>query len=249
ASPSPDYVPGPEHPPLPVYVPEFVPELVYPKFMPAEDDILPVKEEPLPADASPTTESLGYIDESNPDEDPKDDPEEDPADYSANGGDEGDDEDESSDDGEDDDIDIEGDEEEDEYLAPTDSIAVTSPAVDHAPSAEEIKPFETDESAATPPPHPGYRDNDQKLKILKERMIIYKFLNDKVRPTLKESITWSKDMIHYFKEKWEVDRLKEIDTQEIEDVLEVNNGTTNIMMDNEISGIEGEVLNEDFYGL
>nr|GFA66350.1 hypothetical protein [Tanacetum cinerariifolium] len=70
-----------------------------------------------------------------------------------------------------------------------------------------------------------------------------------VRPTLKESITWSKDMIHYFKEKWEVDRLKEIDTQEIEDVLEVNNGTTNIMMDNEISGIEGEVLNEDFYGL
>nr|GEU49505.1 hypothetical protein [Tanacetum cinerariifolium] len=56
APPSPDYVPSPEHQPLPVYVPEFVPELVYPKFMPAEDDILPVKEEPLPATASPTTE-------------------------------------------------------------------------------------------------------------------------------------------------------------------------------------------------
>nr|GFC72883.1 hypothetical protein [Tanacetum cinerariifolium] len=69
ASPSPNYVPGPDHPPSPVYVPEFVPEPVYPKFMPAEDDILPVEEEPLPADASPTTESLGYIDESNPDED------------------------------------------------------------------------------------------------------------------------------------------------------------------------------------
>nr|GFC98647.1 hypothetical protein [Tanacetum cinerariifolium] len=28
---------------------------------------------------------------------------------------------------------------------------------EYAPSAEETKPFETDESAATPPPHPTYR--------------------------------------------------------------------------------------------
>nr|GFD37473.1 hypothetical protein [Tanacetum cinerariifolium] len=35
---------------------------------------------------------------------------------------------------------------------------VSSPfgAIDHAPSAEETKPFKTDESAATPPPHPAY---------------------------------------------------------------------------------------------
>nr|GEV94150.1 hypothetical protein [Tanacetum cinerariifolium] len=100
--------PGPDHPPLPVYVPEFVPEPIYPEFMSAEDDILPAEEEPMPTAASPTTESLGYIDESNLDKDPK----EDLADYPADGGDEGDDEDESSDDDEDDDIDIEGDEEE-----------------------------------------------------------------------------------------------------------------------------------------
>nr|GFD34706.1 hypothetical protein [Tanacetum cinerariifolium] len=90
-------------------------------------------------------------------DDPEDDPEEDPADYLADEGDEGDDKDESSDDDEDDDVDIERDEEEDEYIAPTDSIAVALPAVDHAPSAEETKPFETDKSAATPPPHPAYR--------------------------------------------------------------------------------------------
>nr|GFD45352.1 hypothetical protein [Tanacetum cinerariifolium] len=30
-------------------------------------------------------------------------------------------------------------------------------AADQAPSAEETEPFETDESAATPPPHPAYR--------------------------------------------------------------------------------------------
>nr|GEW75584.1 hypothetical protein [Tanacetum cinerariifolium] len=78
-------------------------------------------------------------------------PEPDPADYPADRGDKGDDEDESSDDDED------GDEEEDEYLALADSTAVALPAVEHAPSAEETEPFETDESAATPPPHPAYR--------------------------------------------------------------------------------------------
>ncbi|GJX66867.1 hypothetical protein Tco_0302594 [Tanacetum coccineum] len=83
--------------------------------------------------------------------------EEDPADYPADGGDDGDDEDESSDDDEDEDVDIEGDEEEEEHPAPADSTAVALPAVDQAPSAEETEPFETDESAATPPPHPAYR--------------------------------------------------------------------------------------------
>nr|GFA22670.1 hypothetical protein [Tanacetum cinerariifolium]GFA33477.1 hypothetical protein [Tanacetum cinerariifolium] len=76
----------------------------------------------------------------------------DPADYPTDGGDEGDDEDESSDHDEDDDIDIEGD----EYLAHANSTAITLPAIDHASFAEETDPFEIDESAATPPPHPVY---------------------------------------------------------------------------------------------
>ncbi|GJT19214.1 hypothetical protein Tco_0877920 [Tanacetum coccineum] len=50
-----------------------------------------------------------------------------------------------------------GDEEEEEHPDPTDSIAVALPSVDQAPSTEETEPFETDESAATPPPHPAYR--------------------------------------------------------------------------------------------
>nr|GFD39387.1 hypothetical protein [Tanacetum cinerariifolium] len=44
------------------------------------------------------------------------------------------------------------DEEEEEHLAPADSVVVASTAADQAPSAEEMEPFETDESAATPPP-------------------------------------------------------------------------------------------------
>nr|GFD18724.1 hypothetical protein [Tanacetum cinerariifolium] len=80
-------------------------------------------------------------------------PEEDPVDYPADGGDDGDDEEESSEDDEDeedDEIDVEADEEE-EHPAPADSVVVAPTAADQAPSEEETEPFETDESAATPP--------------------------------------------------------------------------------------------------
>ncbi|GJX24843.1 hypothetical protein Tco_0231139 [Tanacetum coccineum] len=124
-----------------------------------EDEVFPAEEQPLPAAVSPTTDSSGYVPESDPEEDPEDDDdedhEEDPADYLADGGDDGDDEDESSNNDKDDDVDIE--EEEDEYPAPIDSTGVALPAVDHAPFVEETEPFEIDESAATPPPHPAYR--------------------------------------------------------------------------------------------
>ncbi|GKA99143.1 hypothetical protein Tco_0827080, partial [Tanacetum coccineum] len=123
--------------------------------MPLEDDALPAKEQPLPAAASPTTESPGYVPESDPEKDPEEDdeedPEEDPADYPANRGDDGDDE-ESSDDDDDDDED-----EKEEHLAPTNPAAVAF-LVDQDLSDEETEPFETDESVATPPSpsHPTY---------------------------------------------------------------------------------------------
>ncbi|GJY01400.1 hypothetical protein Tco_0359552 [Tanacetum coccineum] len=117
--------------------------------MPPEDEVLPVEEQPLPAAVSPTADSPGYVPESDPEEDPEEgddeDPEEDHVDYPANERDDGDDEDESSDD--DDDVGIKEDEEEEEHLAPADSTAVAFPVVDHVSSAEEIEPFETDESA------------------------------------------------------------------------------------------------------
>nr|GFD21749.1 hypothetical protein [Tanacetum cinerariifolium] len=91
-------------------------------------------------------------------DDDDEDPKEDPVDYPADGGDDGDDEEESLEDDEDDDMDIEDDEEEEEeHPAPADSVVVAPTAADQAPSAEETEPFETDESAATPPPHPAYR--------------------------------------------------------------------------------------------
>ncbi|GJW72905.1 hypothetical protein Tco_0132275 [Tanacetum coccineum] len=132
------------------------PELLRPEH---EDEVFSAEEQPLPATASPTAQSPNYVPESDPEEDDDEDPEEDPADYPTDGGDDGDDEDEPSDDDEDEEVDIKADdeEEEEEHPTPADSTAVALPAADQAPFAKETESFETDESAATPPPHPAYR--------------------------------------------------------------------------------------------
>nr|GEX65212.1 hypothetical protein [Tanacetum cinerariifolium] len=156
ALPSPDYIPAPEEleqaPPLPDYVPG--PEH-------ADDEIV-AEDQPYAEDASPTAQSPEYVLESDleayPEEDNDEDPEEDPVDYPADGGDDGNDEEGSSKDDEDDDMDIEVDEEEEEeHPAPADFVVVALPAADQALSMEETESFETDESAATPPPHLAYR--------------------------------------------------------------------------------------------
>ncbi|GJX53910.1 hypothetical protein Tco_0282279 [Tanacetum coccineum] len=148
APPSPDYVPGLEHPPSL----DYVPGLEYPEYVALSDDEVPIKDQPLPADGSPTALSPGYVADSDPSkEDPKEDPEEDPTDYPTDGGD--DDEEESSGDNDDDEEEEEEDEaseeEEEEHLAPTNSTML--PAIDPVPSTEDTKTFETDESAPTLP--------------------------------------------------------------------------------------------------
>ncbi|GJT16574.1 hypothetical protein Tco_0875280 [Tanacetum coccineum] len=171
ALPSLDYVSGLEYPPSP----DFVPEPVYPEFMPLEDEVLPAKEQPLPVAALPTADAPGYVPGLDPkedlEEDDDEDPKEDPANYPVDRGDDGDDEDESSDDDKDD-VDIEADEEEEGHLAPADSTVVALPAVDQAPFAEETKPFKTDESAATPPPHPAYRIPSLPLPLILSPLLI-----------------------------------------------------------------------------
>nr|GFA94230.1 hypothetical protein [Tanacetum cinerariifolium] len=67
---SPNYVPGPEHPPLPIEIP-YVPEPEYPEYLAPSDDEAPLEDQPLPADASPTAASPGYMTDSDPEEDPE----------------------------------------------------------------------------------------------------------------------------------------------------------------------------------
>nr|GFC61893.1 hypothetical protein [Tanacetum cinerariifolium] len=98
----------------------------------ANDEIV-AEDQPYAKDASPTAQSPEYVPESDLEVHPEDDDDEDPEEDHAD------------------------EEEEEEHSAHADSVVVASTAADQAPSTEETEPFETDESAATPPPHPAYQ--------------------------------------------------------------------------------------------
>ncbi|GKC37958.1 hypothetical protein Tco_1050342, partial [Tanacetum coccineum] len=129
-----------------------------PEAAPASPDYVPGPGEPEQAPLSPNyvpgleyPEYLALSDE----EDPKEDSEDGPVDYPADGGD--DDDDDSSDDDEEEEEASEEEEaeEEEEHLALADPVV--APVADHVPSSKETEPFETDESAATPPSPPACR--------------------------------------------------------------------------------------------
>ncbi|GKE35713.1 hypothetical protein Tco_1455035 [Tanacetum coccineum] len=122
--------------------PDYVSGQEYPKYLALSDEEVPMEDQPYAIADSPIALSPGYVADSDPEEDPEEDSEDGPVDYPADGG--NGDEDDSSD-----------EEEEEEHLAPADSVV--APVVDHVPSSEETEPFETDESAATPPSPPAYR--------------------------------------------------------------------------------------------
>nr|GFB51943.1 hypothetical protein [Tanacetum cinerariifolium]GFB51956.1 hypothetical protein [Tanacetum cinerariifolium] len=116
-----DFEPGKPH------NPDFMPEPIYPKYIPLEDKhILLAKEQPLPPVISPTAESPEYVAELDLEEDPEeyedDETEDGLVNYPMDGGDEGDDDEGDSfgDDADDEDE----DEEEEEHLAPIDSAVV-----------------------------------------------------------------------------------------------------------------------------
>ncbi|GJZ25623.1 hypothetical protein Tco_0569876 [Tanacetum coccineum] len=110
-------------------------------------------DQPYAVADSPIALSLGYVADSDPEEDSVDGP----VDYPADGG--NDDDDDSSDDDKEEEEEAseeeDASEDEEEHLAPADSVV--APFVDHVPSFEETEPFETDESAATPPSPPACR--------------------------------------------------------------------------------------------
>nr|GEV73877.1 hypothetical protein [Tanacetum cinerariifolium] len=163
APPSPDYIPGPEAPPSPDYI--LGPK--YPEYLPPADDVLPAKEQPLPAAVSPTAESPGYITNSEPEMEPEEEDrddeksEEDSIDYPTSRGD--DDADDDGDDLSEDDVDDEdeeessdSEEEEEEHLASTVPTPALHSSIYASEDSDETKHFEEGKIAATPPPF-GYR--------------------------------------------------------------------------------------------
>ncbi|GJY15846.1 hypothetical protein Tco_0386268, partial [Tanacetum coccineum] len=112
----------------PAHDPDYVPEPIYPEYIPLEDEHeFPAEEQPLPPVDSPTAESPGYVTESDPKEDPEeyedDETEDGLVHYPMDGGDDGDDDDDdSSRDGANDED--EDEDEEKEHLALADSAVV-----------------------------------------------------------------------------------------------------------------------------
>ncbi|GKD02429.1 hypothetical protein Tco_1177403, partial [Tanacetum coccineum] len=122
--------------------PDYVPERIYPEYIPLEDEHEFLAEEhPLPPVVSPTAESPGYVVESDPEEDPEeyedDETEDGPVDYPMDEGEDEDDKDE---------------EEDQEHLAlPTPLIIVRLQASISLPPKTEVERLL---AMPTPPPSP-----------------------------------------------------------------------------------------------
>ncbi|GJV95564.1 putative reverse transcriptase domain-containing protein [Tanacetum coccineum] len=129
--------------------PDYVPEPIYPEYIPLEDEHeFPAEEQPLPPVDSPTAESPGYVTKSDPEEDPEeyedDETEDGLVDYPMDGGDDGDDDDGDSSGDDADGEDEDDDEEEEEHLASADSAIIV-------PVDEPIFPHEGTEPVIPPP--------------------------------------------------------------------------------------------------
>ncbi|PWA89215.1 hypothetical protein CTI12_AA112660 [Artemisia annua] len=87
-------------------------------------------------------------------------------------------------------------------------------------------------------------DNDE-LRMLKDRQVVDVFLNKKLQPTCTEAKDWAKDMRKYFNEQWEIDRLKEQEeaNKNSEDVLEERNGMAQTMVADTVIGLSKNTLN------
>ncbi|GKC02698.1 hypothetical protein Tco_0994308 [Tanacetum coccineum] len=152
---SPDYVPGPKEPEQAPLSPDYVTGPEYPEYLAPSDEEVPIKDQPYAVADSHIALSLGYVVDSDPEEDLEEDSEDGPVDYPPDGGD-GDDDDSSNDDEKEEEASEEEEaEEEEEHMAPANSVVAR--VVNHVPSSEETEPFETDESAATPPSPPACR--------------------------------------------------------------------------------------------
>ncbi|GKE71830.1 hypothetical protein Tco_1529902, partial [Tanacetum coccineum] len=148
----------------PPHDPDYVPDPMYPEYIPLEDEhVFPAKEQPLPPVVSPTVESPRYVTESDPEEDPEeyedDEMEDGPVDYPMDGGEDGDndDGDSSGDDADDKDKDAEDKEEVEEHLAPADSAIVV-------PTIELVSPPEGKEPV-TPPPSTNITTTGAKITV------------------------------------------------------------------------------------
>nr|GEX50179.1 hypothetical protein [Tanacetum cinerariifolium] len=141
---------------------------------------VPMKDQPLPTDASPTSLLPGYIDDSNLEED-EENPEEDPIDYPANGG--GNDDNESSDDDDDDD-DVEKDredDEEEEHLAPVDPSVVPIDDHDREDDEEEEHLASVDLSVVPIDDHETMTTVNQRMSVEEIERVVFQHVANAIK--------------------------------------------------------------------
>ncbi|GJY49555.1 hypothetical protein Tco_0439511, partial [Tanacetum coccineum] len=82
-------------------------------------------------------------------------------------------------------------------------------------------------------------DENSDLRVLKDRMMVDKFINEITQPTCTESSNWSKDMIKYFKDQSKIDRLKEQEARDenMKYLCEMRNVIAQTMIDDTIIGL------------
>ncbi|GJT33728.1 hypothetical protein Tco_0924147 [Tanacetum coccineum] len=214
-----------EHEPMFIQAhdPDYVPEPIYPEYIPLEDEHeFPAEEQPLPPVDSPTAESPGYVTESDPEEDPEeyeDDKTEDgPVDYPMDGGDDGDDDngDSSRDDANDEDAD-----EEEEERSPQTSISLP-------PEAEVERLLAMTTPSPSPPislspPSVGERlaryeiEESSTARPTRGRGIDYEFVST-VR--YEGGWTWGLEIVWVNTRVPELAELHEHDTQDLYTLLE-----------------------------
>ncbi|PWA87412.1 amino acid/polyamine transporter I, Cationic amino acid transporter [Artemisia annua] len=90
----------------------------------------------------------------------------------------------------------------------------------------------------------GIYEEMQEINLLKDRMIVDKYLDKKLMPTDSEMSNWSIDMGKYFKTQWDIDRKKEMEDAKIgmeeieEDVMVDASIYEQVLTANEIEGVE-----------
>ncbi|PWA61869.1 hypothetical protein CTI12_AA365960 [Artemisia annua] len=86
-------------------------------------------------------------------------------------------------------------------------------------------------------------DDDQELRILKDRIVVDQYLNKNLQPTPAQAANWTQDMRKYHKERCA--EVVDVGDSGSEDVIKETGGVAQNMEKNEIIGVEGQMLNDE----
>lgn len=92
-------------------------------------------------------------------------------------------------------------------------------------------------------------NDDQELRILKDRIIVDQYLNKNLQPTPSKAANWTHDMRKYHKEKStgviDIEINNNKSAEFTKDVVSVEGGIAESIKMNEVIGVDGQVINDE----